>query len=364
MRLHSMRGSLGHSPNAFLPPHTPPLNFTKASTVDRIRHVSIQAVRHETGVSGRPLFTIVVATYNRSHLLLKTVDSVLRQTCGDFELIIVDDASTDDTEAICRSFRDERIVCHRQAVNQGPLAARNRGFDLATGQYIAMLDDDDEIVPAALEIALNKFTELKSRGIRILWFESIDVEEKKRSGHGMTEGRIVRYNDLLCGRIGGDFWQVVQRDLIGDKVRFDERLWGLEIVLWLRLHRESDAYHVPEVLLLKRRHHGAERMCQHQSILKHLPRLILSYEVLLEQYGEEQKHSCPKAYGRQLGILGRLQVLNGQKTEGRRALRMSLRYCVRVECLALLWLSYILSARYLRSLVLTYDKVQNMKPRL
>ena len=157
-------------------------------------------------------------------------------------------------------------------------------------QYIATLDDDDELVPTALEVSLSKFQEVSRQGIRILWFDAMDLEQKRRSGYGTRKAGKVQYSDILCGRIGGDFWQVLQRDLIGDNIRFDERLWGGEIILWLRLHRESDAYYFPEVLLLKRRQHGGERMCQHESLLKHLPRVILTYKAFLEQYGEEQPH--------------------------------------------------------------------------
>jgi glycosyltransferase involved in cell wall biosynthesis len=105
----------------------------------------------------QPLFSIITATYNRVHLLPRAVKSVLNQTYQNFELIIVDDGSTDNTEDVCRCFSDHRVRYHKQTPNRGVLAARNKALDLATGDYVAILDDDDELVPQALETALANF---------------------------------------------------------------------------------------------------------------------------------------------------------------------------------------------------------------
>ena len=92
-----------------------------------------------------PLVSVVVPTYNRARLLPRAVNSVLSQTHKNLEVIIVDDGSTDNTEELCRAFEDKRIRYCRQERNKGVLAAKNKGFDLARGDYIAGLDDDDEL---------------------------------------------------------------------------------------------------------------------------------------------------------------------------------------------------------------------------
>lgn len=97
-----------------------------------------------------PLVSVVLTTYNRASLLVRAVRSVLAQTLGDFELIVVNDAG-EDVAALLAGFADPRVVhvCH--AVNRGQGAARNTALRLARGEYVAYLDDDDQYYPEHLE---------------------------------------------------------------------------------------------------------------------------------------------------------------------------------------------------------------------
>jgi glycosyltransferase involved in cell wall biosynthesis len=107
-----------------------------------------------------PTISVVLPTYNRSEILPRAIESVLQQTINDFELIVVDDASTDDTERVVARYDDCRISLLSHDDNRGGSAARNTGVNIATGDYIAFLDSDDEWVPNKLEAQLN---ELRSR---------------------------------------------------------------------------------------------------------------------------------------------------------------------------------------------------------
>ncbi|HWQ12461.1 MAG TPA: glycosyltransferase [Roseiflexaceae bacterium] len=99
---------------------------------------------------GRPLVSVIMPTYNYGRFLPRAVASVLAQTCGDLELIIVDDGSTDETPEVAARLTDRRVRYVRQA-NQGPGAARNTGIALARGTYLAFLDADDTWLPEKLE---------------------------------------------------------------------------------------------------------------------------------------------------------------------------------------------------------------------
>lgn len=100
----------------------------------------------------RPLFSIIIPAYNRSGHLVAAVESVLAQTFREFELVVVDDGSTDDTRermaALCAS--DERIK-YVSKENGGRSTARNRGIDESSGDWLIFLDSDDLLEPAALE---------------------------------------------------------------------------------------------------------------------------------------------------------------------------------------------------------------------
>ena len=98
-----------------------------------------------------PKVSVVISTYNRAGLLPRAVNSVLAQTFTDIELIMVDDASTDDTPDVVASFANPRVRYIRHQRNRGVSAARNTGIAAARGEYVAFLDDDDELLPNALE---------------------------------------------------------------------------------------------------------------------------------------------------------------------------------------------------------------------
>ena len=112
--------------------------------------------KHRHGKSRSPLLptvSVVIATYNRAHLLPDAIRSIINQTYKDWELIIIDDASTDMTEVVVRAFmqQDPRIRYYRHQTNSGLAVARNTSTQLALGSYIALQDDDDICLPHRLK---------------------------------------------------------------------------------------------------------------------------------------------------------------------------------------------------------------------
>jgi glycosyltransferase involved in cell wall biosynthesis len=97
-----------------------------------------------------PEFSVIVPVYNRANVLGRTLQSVLDQTFQDFEIVVVDDGSSDDPAAVVEKFADPRIRFLRQE-NRGGGAARNAGIDAARGRLVAFLDSDDEFLPHHLE---------------------------------------------------------------------------------------------------------------------------------------------------------------------------------------------------------------------
>ena len=98
-----------------------------------------------------PKVSVIVPTHDRADLLPRAIDSVLAQTYGDYEIVIVDDCSADDTQDVIARFSDPRIRSFRHDRNMGQSAAINTGIAHARGEYIGFLDDDDEWMPGKLE---------------------------------------------------------------------------------------------------------------------------------------------------------------------------------------------------------------------
>lgn len=101
--------------------------------------------------------SVILPVFNSEKYIEKAIDSVLKQSLTDFELIIVNDGSTDNTLNIINEFTDSRIKIINQS-NQGPGAARNNALEIAQGQYVMYLDSDDWYHEHALEIAYNEIT--------------------------------------------------------------------------------------------------------------------------------------------------------------------------------------------------------------
>ncbi len=103
-----------------------------------------------------PFFSIIIPTYNRAKFIKKAIQSALNQTFSDFEVIVIDDASTDDTAEIIVALNNPKIKFIKNLQNIERCRSRNKGIELAQGQYICFLDSDDYYLPQHLEIIYNE----------------------------------------------------------------------------------------------------------------------------------------------------------------------------------------------------------------
>ena len=110
-----------------------------------------------------PLVSVIIPIYNRENTIERAVKSVLEQTYSNLEVILVDDGSKDNTLDILSKIKDNRVkvLCHGS--NKGGSAARNTGLKVATGDYIAFLDSDDEWLPQKLELQINILSQLDNK---------------------------------------------------------------------------------------------------------------------------------------------------------------------------------------------------------
>jgi glycosyltransferase involved in cell wall biosynthesis len=102
-------------------------------------------------MGARPYFSVITPLYNRASTIARAIDSCLAQTDGDFELLVVDDGSTDNSASIVGSYGDSRVCLFRHALNRGQGPARNTAIEQAQGRWCVMLDSDDELETHALQ---------------------------------------------------------------------------------------------------------------------------------------------------------------------------------------------------------------------
>ena len=176
--------------------------------------------------AANPKVSVVITTYNRAALLPRAVRSVLAQTYEDYELIIVDDCSTDDTPEVIRTFEDSRIHAVRHADNMGQSAAVNTGIRLTRGEYIAFLDDDDEWVDQKLLRQVGTLDASDPRvGLVYTWFDYVDIT----SGVRRAGKRCVMSGDICPDMVGWEYPAPTSAYLVRAKAArqvggFDENL--------------------------------------------------------------------------------------------------------------------------------------------
>lgn len=259
-----------------------------------------------------PTVSVIIPTYNRATLLGRAIQSVLAQTYQDFELIIVDDASTDDTESLVKSFNSEKIRYIRHRKNKGVSAARNTGIRSAKGDYIALQDSDDEWMPEKLEKQMRAFaTAPPEAGIVYTGFYMIVKNKKKyQPSASITpkDGKI--FSSIIKGEyLVSPQTIVVKRECFEKYGLFDERFPPMEDwEMSLRLSKHYQFKYIDEPLAL---YH-----IQPDSISRNKSAIIKSYKMILERYFEDIKQDkgmLAKHYLR----LGHFLYSNGEISQGR-----------------------------------------------
>ncbi len=122
--------------------------------------------------------SVIMPVFNRQRYLKESMESVLNQSFTDFEFIIIDDASTDDSLQIIYSFHDSRIVLLKNKTNIGISASRNLGLKIAKGEYIIVFDSDDVNVPRRFELQIRFMDDNPQIGVCGSWYETFGTEKR------------------------------------------------------------------------------------------------------------------------------------------------------------------------------------------
>ena len=204
-----------------------------------------------------PVVSVVIPVYNASRFLRETINSVLQQTLSDFELILVNDASTDDSLAVAEEFRkDSRVRVITLAENLGVANARNVGIATARGRYIALLDSDDYWEPEKLELQIS-LMEREKADIVYCSFDLVD-EKDDRMGTPFLVPRSTSYNEMLTRCVFNCCTSVFRASLL-KKHPFRTDQFHEDYVLWMELMAlPVKAVGVPKILAHNRQRNGSK----------------------------------------------------------------------------------------------------------
>jgi len=276
-----------------------------------------------------PFFTIVTASYNRAYIIEKPIRSVLNQSFGDFEHIIVDDGSTDNTEKVVKSFNDGRLVYIKLPQSSGgPCKPRNVGLGAARGQYVIILDSDDQLDKDTLTV-YKEWIE-KRPEMKVFLMDTMNEDEgKMRSGSlkdivDPNKATIFEYKDVLCGGFTGDYLFCFKNEIV-KKIKYPEGFKRNYNYLY-KVSKEYDFFYIPKVGLYITAHRttGNDRLTR--TIEKNAEYFIEWVDDYVRLFKEDTLKVCPQYMERWYREKGVLNVLAGKRKEGLVWLLKGLKY--------------------------------------
>lgn len=209
-------------------------------------------------MSTNPKISVIMSSYNRTQYIKEAIESILNQTYQDFELIIIDDCSKKETQDVIEQYakNDERIIFLKNEHNMGPSNTRNRGFEIAKGEYIAIVDDDDICLPDKFEKQieyLDKHLEITMLGTDI---ETFGYNENIPSWVDLFDVNLISvlinfYNPFCASTL------MFRRDFIKkNNIKYDNNLWHAEDydLYYQILSNGGKITNLPDVLLKYRVH--------------------------------------------------------------------------------------------------------------
>jgi glycosyltransferase involved in cell wall biosynthesis len=275
----------------------------------------------ESETARRPTVSVIIPTRNRAALLARSIDSVLAQTFGDFELIVINDASTDQTRELLAGIADPRLrVIHREQ-NKGAAAARNAGLAIARGEFLAFQDDDDYWLAQKLE---KQVAALRAAPPDVGWCVGGYIVLEGSTAFYVGGERYFRNMDYRqgLGETAPD-WSLVatpnwllRRTVLERAGLFDERLrsWD-DWELGLRMDQVTKRVHVDQPLFVQHRGGGMMRA--------ELARAS-DMRIIMDKHGSLWTHHR-RVQAAHWYIVGRAESLYTPAPAGRAELRRSLR---------------------------------------
>lgn len=302
----------------------------------------------------RPAVSIIIPTFNRADTLPRALDSVLGQTMRDWEIVLVDDGSTDQTSSIAQVYRDKlyRRFQYVRQENRGCSAARNRGIDIARGKFIAFLDSDDEYTPTKLERQLELFRLHPDLGLVFSDYACVDLTGRRTesafSAYYPTLRKLplekVATNMFACTRSLFDslirqylistIVGMVRREVLASGIRFSPELaYAEEWLFYLKVSKACWVGFVDEPLAIHHYTQGSLARTDRQRNSERLAALLLAIKRTFPDLTTSQRRSLHANLARVHHQIAYDAAKRNDQRTVTRMLRESLRYRVRPRVL-------------------------------
>lgn len=200
-----------------------------------------------------PKISVIMPLYNGEKYLKEAIDSILNQTYSDFELLLINDASTDSTETIINSYHDYRIVYIKNEENLGLIKTLNKGLDLAKGEFIARMDQDDISLPERFEKQIAILEKNPEIGVCGTWFTLFRENQKDWAVEHPESNDSIKIGLLTSCLIGHPTVMMRKKAIANHKYDTDYQA-SEDYELWTRLIRITQFYNIQESLLQYRFH--------------------------------------------------------------------------------------------------------------
>ena len=274
-----------------------------------------------------PKVSVIIPVYNCERFIGAAIESVLHQTFKDYELIVVDDGSTDKTSKFVDTYKD-RLKYLTQS-NSGQASARNLGFRCSSGEYLAFLDADDLWYPNMLETEVMALDENPKSGLVYSDLDIIDENGKVvEQSHLSKRARRKKPIKTFLGYHGTPFPSAsLKRRIVFEKAgAFDTSFYqgGEDVLLWAKMYRLAEFLWIPKVLA-QRRIHGRQVSHTRQRRLEADSRLYNKLWELFSDIPEEQARLLVN-YARLWSREGQKLIEEGRRREGRYFFSRSLRF--------------------------------------
>ena len=257
-----------------------------------------------------PFFSIIIPTFNREKFIIKAIESVVSQTFDNWELLIIDDGSTDNTNEVIQSFNDKRII-YKYQENQERSIARNNGIKYAKGEWICFLDSDDEFLPNHLNVF---FKIINCNSKKIQFFYSLKTNESFI--HNENKFDLIFSSSIHSQQV------CINKKVFSEHYFNPNRKIGEDLELWMKIICKYDVMcSMKKTVVI---HDHEERTIRQKTVSPSMMHLNLIKELTSKFSALISKNIQKKALSRAFFNVATFYIYNSEKIKSIKYLLLSL----------------------------------------